>query len=353
MIFLSIYIILDNIYRMILCHIVGMNNPTKQRFISEMNDRYDNLYFCDLDVITNDVRDSRRLNVLTKAIDESKSQARKKELGKELNDFWKDSLTKRLTAEIQEHENDTIIIIGLSTFYLDHKAKVDIDTPNRYFLKVNTKLNAKEIIEYNLKTYTEYIIDGTFPIKYLDYEFLIDQREKLMAVYENLKYSMKSYATLVKAIEVMLSDRQKQSQLSQSPMLTDKDTVTIWFSSPKRHDTTISEYNDESNLTHPIGYTEVWLSVLASIKDNNEYFKKGYAKNGDHNEPYIEERFAGANKNLNTSVYLYEVKSDKRHQINNFKYRLPKNASFDKRTFIPNIHNFLKDNGVKIVKFKY
>jgi hypothetical protein len=330
-----------------------MNNPTKQKFINEMNDKYDNLYFCDLDVITNDVRDSRRLNVLTKAIDESKSQIKKKELEKELNDFWKDSLTKRLTADINDHKNEIIIVVGLSTFYLNHKTKIDIDTPNKYFLKVNTKLNAKEIIEYNLKTYGEYIVDGTFPIKYLDYDFLIDQREKLMVVYENLKYSMKSYATLVKALDVMLNDQKKQRQSDRSPLITEKDTVTIWFSSPTRHDITISEYDGESRPTHPIGYKEVWLSVLASVKNNNEYFKKGYAKDGDMNEPYIEERFAGALKNLNTSTYLYEVKSDKRHQINNFKYRLPKNIPFDKRTLIPNVHNFLKDSGVRIVKFRY
>ena len=329
---------------MILCHIVGVNNLTKQKFINEMNGRYENLYFCDLDIITNDIRNSKRVLVLTKAIDESKNQTKRKELVKELNDFWKDSVTRRLSAELQAHKNKSIIIMGLSTFHLNHKTKIDIATPNKYFLKVNVKVNAKEIVEYNLKTYKEYIIDGTFPIRYLDHEFLINQREKLMSVYEKMNYAMKTYPMLVKALGVILKDQ--PIQMGGSLSLIKQDDVTIWFSSPKRHDGQLS--TNEST-----GYKEKWLSLLSSIKDNNKYFKKGYIDDGNQNRPYIEERSVGALTHLNQSAYLYEIKSNKNDQMNNFKYKIHKNSPFTKRTMIPNIQTYLKDNGVKIIKFKY
>ena len=365
---------------MILCHIVGINNLIKQKFIQELTSGYNNIYFCDLDIITNDIRNGRKLVSLTKAIESSKNNTnKKKELVKELNSYWKDALNKRLNAEITNNKNKKIIILGLSTFHLNHKTRINIDTPNKYFLKINIKTNAKEIVEYNLKKYKHYIIDGTFPIKYLDHDFLIKQREKLIAIYEKMNYVMKTYSTLLKWFEIVLKDHTKQiggySNKIDNLLMSDYN-VNLWVSSPKRYEDCVKVDTESVHkppkrksrtdierfikkefgmkIDKPItGYKEKWLAVLSSIKDNNKYFRKGYIQDGGQNKPYIKERFAGALKHLSTSCYLYGVECNSPEKINSFKYRFNNESPFKKRKFIHDIHNYLKDHGVKIIKFRY
>lgn len=325
---------------MILCHIVGINNLTKKRFINDITDKYMNIYICDLDKITNSILNNKRMDILINEMKNTKSALKQKDIENEINNFWKEYMKKQIDLEINNNNKKLIIIIGLSIFYLNHKAKININTKNKFFLDVDVKQNANEIVEYNLNEYNEHIVNGTFPIMYLDHDFLINQREKLIKLYKNNKYDMKDYNKLFEIIDILLKDY---------PNCNDNDNIIIWVSSFNRY----NEFIEESNDNGIVGYKDEWLSLISIIKDNNKLFKKGYINNDNNKYPYIQERILGAFKYLNKSAYIYELKSNKYNRVNNFKYNILNDRKFMKRILVNNIYNYLEDNGVKLIKFKY
>ena len=368
----------------ILCHIVGINNFIKQKFISELTNKYNNLYFCDLDIITNDIRNGKKVVSLIKNIDKSKkSSNNKKNLVKDLNDYWKKTLDNKLKIILKKNANKIIIILGLCTFHRNHRVKIKIETHKKFFLKTNIKTNAKEIVEYNLKKYKKYIIDGTFPIKYLDHDFLISQREKLIKIYSNMKYVTKTYSTLIKWFDIVLKDQQNIHTSGTGLQETagnigGTQINTLWVGHLSRHENNINIETDKLNSEQPLkrksranieklikndleikdkyisGYEEKWLALMSSINNNNKYFKKGYIESANNNIPYIEEKENGALDKLKVSGYLYKTKrSDYTNQVSKFKYKAWHDIPFEKRKLIYNIYEYLKDNGVKIIKFKY
>jgi len=376
----------------ILCHIVGINNLLKSQFIKELNNKYYNLFFCDLDIITNNIRNGRKMvNLVNKIENTKKNPSKRKELVKELNDYWKTTFERRLKLTLSKNKDKIVIMLGLCTFHRNHRIKINIDTNKKFFLKNNVKTNAKEIVEYNLKKYKKYIIDGIFPIKYIDHEFLIKQREKLINVYKRMNYIMKTYPTLMKWFELTLKDQEKPSKQPKmmggynvnSLLITESTTRSkpVWVGHSQHYYDIIDieETTDEpkkavrksrqkiesliknkSNVNikenNISGYKDQWLALLSILKNNNRLFRKGYIENKKDSStptPYIQEKVLGAIDYLKTDGYLYEAKrADFDTKVSVYKYKSSKPIPFVDVKKIDNIYDKLINLGVKIIKLK-
>ncbi len=356
----------------IVCHIVGMNNKIKDDFINNFIKNNKDVHICDLDKITNQIRNSRKMINLNKELDKiKKSSAKRKQLIKTLNDHWKSSLNKKLDAIFQNNKNKKIILLGLSSFHRNHRVKIKVDTNNKFFVKVNIKQNAKDIVEYNLNKYKEYIIDGSFPIRYLDHEFLMKQRERLIKIYTNMDYKLKTIGALEKWISLKLeinNEDQNGGNISINNILSEYiDDNFIYISSKKEYTEEIVTKTkirrksriDLENLFGKkadsiYGYDLKWLSLISTLPERDKYIRRGFLDYGERMIPFIEEKKENAFELLNNPCYIYKVKrTDFENRIGRYKWKTDKNVKIIKKEFIPSILKELKNCGVKMLKLKY
>jgi len=185
---------------MVICHIVGFNEKIKNKFIEEIDD---NIITKDLDDISQKIINSKQLININNKIEDYKKRKNnnRKILEKEYNEKWKIIFNKKIDNICKKNKGKNIIFIGLTTHHKNIRMRIKINTVNTFLCKTNFLVNAKETIEYNLDNYRKYIINGSFPIKYLDCEFLTKQHEKINNVYKSFGYIEKSYGMIQKWIK--------------------------------------------------------------------------------------------------------------------------------------------------------
>ena len=86
--------------------------------------------------------------------------------------FWKENFYLKV-SKLVEDSKTKVILLGLSNFFKNNRVNVKIDSNLKFFVKINLKNNAKNIIEKNLNNYKDEIIEGIFPLDYLNINFLI------------------------------------------------------------------------------------------------------------------------------------------------------------------------------------
>ncbi len=340
--------------KLILCHIVGMNNLIKEEFIKNMNNKYPDLVIKDIDIITHKIRNETKMTRWNTQLTKTKSKIRKKKLTQDIHKYWKTTLTTKLDSIIKRNRKKSLILLGLCSYHKNHRLKVKIDTNNLFFFKINSKKNARNIIEYNLDKYRKFIISGTFPTKYIDHTFLIKQRDRLVKIYTNMKYKQKSLKSIEKWIEIKLKDD-----------INSKSTKIVYVGLEKEYDDKINvkkTYRRSRNKVRQmlgtdgemqvIGYTKKWLSMLSSLPDINSIVKKGLLRKGGKVRPYIKEKYDGALKDLHRSCFIYIVNKEPFHKLGWFKYKSDKSLNILSKEYIFDIHNELKKAGVKMIEYK-
>jgi len=318
----------------IVCHIVGMNNKLKEYFIKFINDNYSDVVIKDLDEITNSIRNNDDMIKLNNKI---KDHSNNKQIIAKINSLWKSTLETKLDNLYKHYANTNLIILGLSTFHRNHKIKVNITTPNKFFVKIDPTKNAKDVIEHNLIKYKDNIVNGTFPLRHLDYDFLINQRERLIEIYSKMNYMQKSFDQIMKFVETSLDE-------------TKKEFTNIYVGSGLKE----IKLNDKV-----YGYRYKWLAALASINDINNHIKKGFIEDSGTSTPFIEEKYKNAFNVLDGGCYLYEVNKQPFTKYNWYKFistqttnSVPFTIAIQNTEKIDNIKQFLNKNEVKMIKYK-
>jgi len=324
----------------ILCHIAGMNEEIKQDFYKLMKTKKNIVELVDLDKISNEIINDNHINKLYKKYDyyKSKKNTKYKDAEKKMNEYWK----KKLDSFVEDTLNNTnknkkIIFIGLVTHYKYSSKKIKIKTNNKYFLKVNHKKNARTVIKYNIDNYRNEIIEGDFPLKYLNMDFLIKKRLLLERQYSKMKYVLKSMKNILKLINLNLDQLEKFNNIKK---------LYVGMSDKYNEGTFIFPFNRGK----VIAYSEKWLALTSVIGENNKKIKKGY----NENKPYIEEREKNAMSIFNTNGYIYEVAKDNfifHEKGKTFKLVSQNPAAILKRTYVSNIYKKLNDCSIKYKKY--
>ena len=254
-----------------------------------------------------------------------------------MNKFWKSKLEYNIQKFINKNKDKKIIFIGLNTHYRNPRIYVKIDAIFKYFIKLNLISNAKNIIEYNLDHHRNEIIDGTFPLQYLEPDFLIKKREMLQNTYIKIGYKLKSIKNIIQSIDINIKNNNNFNHINK-----------IYIGTNTKLDGKIYPFS-QGQL---IGYSNEWLALLSIIGKSNNLLKKGFL----NNKPFIKELKKGGLNTLNKNGYIYEVNKNNfayHEKGKSFKFVSNKPSKIEKRIFVPNIYKKLKeDYNIKIISYK-
>lgn len=378
----------------ILCHIIGLNELMKKKLYDDIN----NIIVEDLDIITHKLRSDKELVKLENKI--STTNKDNKELHKSILDehhkLWKTKLEKKIDNICMKNKTKMIILIGLTTHHKYSKLFVNINTKYKYIINIESHKNTKQVIEYNIDKYKKHIINGTFPLKYLDHKFLKKQHHSLYNIYKNKNYSTKSLNGIINWIKLKTNT---QSGGNVDKNIDDKIYIkvdNVFLKNTKINDNTIKKSNDgqilyiglKDKFTKPersydrsygkkhwiqdtdvinmvngisdnmidisekiTAYDTQWLAVLSAL-DLSKYIRKGYLQYKDKKIPYIEEKKNNAFDKLNASAYLYKITSNKFNKVGYKFVSYGINPYNDAECeHIDNIYNTLKNYGVKMIKY--
>ena len=206
----------DIVSNNILCHVVGLNTCAKKRFMEELY-RVPHLVVRDIDQITHHIRNTPYFIQLYKKIKQSSTSSERKELNRQLYEYWKKSLHEKLYNILSRHRNEKVVLMGLSTFHKDHRVRVCIQTGGKFFVRADHKGSAKELVGHNLDEYRQYIINGSFPLKFIDTNFLAQQRERLQRIYGNMGYQLTDCDMICKNINASCERDNSQCRLVSVP----------------------------------------------------------------------------------------------------------------------------------------
>ena len=159
----------ENYNRSVICHIIGINPMTKGDFIKSLEE-YNIL---DLEKFSSIIVTRKSYRKLRKNKDKSK-----------IGHYWKQEMNKKVNSYLKKHKNSNIIMIGLSSYHHNHNIRLPIPTTNRFFVSNNPITNAKNIIEWNLDTYRAEIINGYFPLKWLNSDKIIKNKNMIIEKYK-------------------------------------------------------------------------------------------------------------------------------------------------------------------------
>jgi hypothetical protein len=343
-----------------------MNGTLKEEFINKYKDRYN---IKDLDQLTHKIRNKPNMIKYVGQLSSTKNKTRRSGLIKKINTLWKSSLTTSINNILKRGHNN-LIFLGLCTYHKNHKLKVNINTDNRYFLNINPKKNARNIVQYNIDKYKKYIINGSFPLRYIDHTYLINQRNKIQRIYKNMNYKSKSINYINKWLSSNRSINKNKynikggsinTKYSISKLINDDNNDYIYIGSKINHNNEYklvrNKYRKSNSRLHKLlgidntkcyGYTNKWMALLKSIKDSTKYFNKGYIKD----KPFIEELDENNIERLKGHSYLYKLSRNDFTKISDYKYVSTKNMNILDKEYVPNILNKLKEESVNIIKYK-
>ena len=308
---------------MILCHIVGINNKIKESFLKEIHVINNSINIIDIDELSKKIIYEKEYNMLYKEYldssennltNKNKSQNKLQNLSR-LSLYWKNRVKEEIEKLISGDYN---ILIGMITFYLDLRVKVNLTAEiiNKFFINSNTETHIKNLIEHNIETYKKDIIDSKFPLKYLDYNFLKSQREQIRDTYMMRDYKLKSYDDILQFI------KNKFSLGKMDP---------VYFASFKRYEGKIDFISNTI-----VGYNDKWLSLISLFPRSK--FKRGVTFKDNQMRPFIKETGPLNMSELNKCCYLYEMIPTEK--VDEHRYLIEDN-NFIKRYYVSNIKSEL------------
>jgi hypothetical protein len=244
----------------------------------------------------------------------------------EITETWRDKLDEYIKKNIQDNKHSHgIIFIGNTINIKNMRVKVIIPQSlptHKFFLKVNLKQNAQDIIRFNLKKYQEDIIEGAFPLDYINLEYLINSREILQKAYQKLNYNIVPLDKIIYYFEHGISEKKP-------------DILYVGLK---------EEYTKEIVSKKKVyGFSEDWIA-LSSITT-------GYDRGYHDGNAFIKEKVKGSFKKLHTPGYIYVVPSTSFLSLenSNSKFYCDKKIKIIKSMHIENIYDKLKEMKIKFL----
>ena len=306
-------------------HIAGITELYKNDLIERLKKLKMYIIF-DLDTETEKIYKIKDIQSKLKELNIVKITMKKK-LENQIIETWKEKMEECIKNCIKEHENSYgIIFIGniVNIKHLKSKIMLPISPTanNKFFLKVNLKENAQEIIKYNLKKYHDDIVNGIFPLDYINLDYLINSRELLQKAYQKLNYSTVPLDKIYYYFEHGIHEKKP-------------DILYVILNEEYKKDIVCKK--------RVYGYAEDWIALSSVITGIERGYQDGIA--------YIKEKVKGSIKKLHTSCYIYVVPSTSFLALEtaNNKFYSDKKIKIIKSLKIDNIHEKLKDMKIKFI----
>jgi hypothetical protein len=201
----------------IFAHITGLNIDNKELIKKSFTKKIFEIY--DLDNLTENIINDKNMIYLynrdeyyknkLKDLNLSKLNIKQtndiiKKIDQKMNLYWKAKL-ENLIENIVNNTDKHIIFVGYNTFFKNHKIYVNINTNYKYIQKVDLYEHAKNVVTTNLKEYYDDIINGDFPLEYLNHQLIIKKRSNLIIQYQKMGYQLETINNIINSIEIAYS----------------------------------------------------------------------------------------------------------------------------------------------------
>jgi hypothetical protein len=313
---------------MIIAHIVGINNKLKDTFIKDVENITEKIIILDLDDISKKIIFMKDYVQIHDKFIETKNR----ELLSQLGYFWKNKFINDVNTILGQNKDKYIILIGLITFYLDYRIKINLEEEikEKFFINLDMKKYITDIVTYNIDTYREDIISGKFPLNYLEHKFIKEQRDELKAQYLYRNYKLKNYDAIINWLHHRYEN-----------IINELSINTVYYASFKRYENKIDSIGD--NI---IGYSDKWLALISLLPRNT--IKRGITYKNGKIIPVLKENIPNGFSELNKCCYLYELNPEKK--IDNFRYII---SDFDinNRYYVSNIKTELNMNNTIMTSY--
>ena len=245
-----------------------------------------------------------------------------KEVDKKMSHFWELNFKDTIDSKVNQKKMN--ILLGQNNHYKSLSKRINIDCTNKIIVKSDINDEVKAWIKFNLETYKNEIIEGNFPLDYINYGFLYKKRQVIESTYSKIGYIEKSVDQLNTIVNLIENS-------------TKKDSDEMWLS--------MKEPYNIGSLIHPklnskvIAFSDPNIALLNSINFVDGEVKKNY--NGS--EISLKELKPNGVKKLKTRRFLYlvETKTFIPHENGNnqkFFSQLPVKILAKER--IDNVHDY-------------
>ena len=310
----------------VFCHIVGLNNNIKSKIVKILKCK--NFEVIDLDLINDKIANCNELNCMYRNYQNNSQKEKIKKIESEMINLWKEKFTKDVFDKVNKIRKK-IILLGYNNHFKNENVNFKIKSKLKFFVKVDILKNAKKTIERNLDKSRNEIINGTFPLEYLQLDFLAKKRLNLIKKYKKLGYELKPIINILKVI-------------SNNINFNNIDIGDIYVASKEKLSNRI-----KFQKSRIIGYNIPWLSAISSVKSKN--IKKGFKNNNG----FVNETKKNGFKDLNQDCYIYKVDKENfycHENGRNIKFATTDNVRINEKYYIENIYKYLLDNGIKLIK---
>ena len=333
---------------MIFAHISGLTDILKNKLIETYSKS--DFIFQDLEIFTEKIIQDKNMKALiqryeyycdkAKNINTTKIQSKlfikkSKDIERKMNFYWKNKINYYILNLINStNPNKKIILLGYCNFFKNIRIFINIQTNIKIFINLNSENNfIKDIITFNLDTYRNDIINGTFNLDLLNTSYLTKKREITTNIYLKNGYDLKTWDQIIKLLSISLQNY---------------DIPSVLYYASKIN------YNKVINLKNIIAYSDDWIALVSGFNDKN--LIKGY-QNDDENKPFIQEIKANSLNKINESINLYVITNTTlftpiltKNYI--YKYETNKVVQIHNKIIIDNVYSTLKQKGIKLINIK-
>lgn len=304
------------------CHIIGFNPYSKKTFVDKLNNKIFNVI--DLDVINQEILKKPELDKMYQQYQKLKDDKNDKfkEVDKKMSLFWEQNFKDTIDSKINSKKMN--ILVGQNNHYKSLSKRINIDCTNKFIVKSDIDEEVKSWIKFNLETYKNQIIEGNFPLDYINYSFLHKKRQVIESTYSKIGYIEKTIDQLNTIVNLIENS-------------TKKDGNEMWIS--------LKEPYNVNSLIHPksnskvIAFSDPNIALLNSINFTDGEVKKNY----DGSEISLKELKPSGIKKLKTRRFLYlvETKTFIPHENgNNQKFFSQLPVKIIAKEKINNVHDF-------------
>jgi hypothetical protein len=177
------------------CHIIGLNTKTKKYFIENIDNKEFNII--DLDQINNNILVDPKLDKFYEQFTKLKEikNDKYKEVEKKMTLFWKNSFYEKINELISKNKKN--IFIGVNNHYKMPSNKISLNTKNNFIVLSDIKEDIKILIENNIDNNRNEIINGNFPLEFLNFDFLLKKRDIIITSYKKNGYIEKKLDDII------------------------------------------------------------------------------------------------------------------------------------------------------------
>lgn len=290
---------------MIICHIVGITNLLKNDFINKTQNMKYNII--DLDEISNNILNNSTMEQMFKQYQHFKENKndKYKDIDRKMSLYWETTMIEKIHYSVDKDKKN--IVIGYSHHYRNFNKRINIPqtTPYSKFIIKITKNDIRNIITYNLDKHRNDIINGSYPLENIDYDYIFNNRQKMDAIYEKNGYLPKTLDTIYTILDLNTKST---------------DIDSLWISTKEPYNVGSKIYPPNKTGSKLFAFSDKLMALLSSFHFTDDELEKSF-------------------DNLTNTLKVKPKKEGVLERMNEKRYLL----IVDKSTFIP--HE--KGNNVK------